>query len=79
MLTNLVSAYAIRVDRKRMSKSTKYITTVLESGLRKLDEIRASMAKLRKYAAMKIMRCVISTPKKSITNPTRKRIVPNMG
>jgi hypothetical protein len=77
-LTSLVSAYAIRVDRKRMSRRAKYMTTVLESGLRKLEAIRANTAKLRKYAAMKIMRWVISTPKKSMTNPTRNKIVPNM-
>lgn len=68
----------MRVDRKRMSKRAKYMTTVLESGLRKLEAISANMAKLRKYAAMKIMRWVISTPKKSMTKPTRKRMVPNM-
>ena len=54
------------------------MTTVLECGVRKAVKMPTSAAKLRKYAPMKIIRWVISIPKKSIMNPTMNRIIPNI-
>ena len=51
---------------------------VLESGLRKVDAMCANAAKLRRYAAMNIMRGVIKTPKNSMTKPTMNIIAPKI-
>lgn len=55
-LTSLVRAYAIKVERNSIPNKTKYIVTVLESGLRKAVAIIVRTAKLKKYAAIKIIK-----------------------
>jgi hypothetical protein len=39
-----------------MNSNAKYTVIVLESGLRKLEAIKVRTAKLRKYAAIKIIK-----------------------
>jgi hypothetical protein len=51
---------------------------VLELGPKNAVKIPVNPAKLRKYAAMNIIRWVIRIPKNSIIKPTTKRINPNI-